>query len=149
LGTLLDSTVFIHFERSLRGRDPVSARRDALGQLRDQLGEYEEVAISAITASQLLHGVHRADPTNQVAREAFVEMVIDTIPVIPFDLLTARTHARLWADLAAHGIDIGPHDRIVAATAMAMGWRLGTANVRHFNRISGLTLAEINLGTPA
>lgn len=147
MGTLLDTTVFIHLERSLRGRDPASARRDVLRQLREELGDYEEVAISAITASELLHGVHRANPANKVAREAFVEMVLDTIPVIPFDLLIARTHSRLWADLAANGIDIGAHDRIVAAAAMAMGWSVGTANVRHFDRIPGLALTGISFST--
>ena len=144
MGTLLDTTVFIHLERSLRGRDPASARRDVIRQLREELGAYEEVAISAITASELLHGVHRANAANKVAREAFVEMVLDTIPVIPFDLLSARTHSRLWANLAANDIDIGAHDRIVAATAMAMGWSVGTANVPHFDRIPGLAVRGIS-----
>jgi len=84
---------------------------------------------------------------NKVAREAFVEMVLDTIHVIPFDLLSARTHSRLWADLAANGIDIGAHDRIDAATAVAMGWSVGTANVRHFDRIPGLALTGISFRT--
>ena len=116
-------------------------------QLREELGAHEEVAISAITASELLHGVHRANAANKVAREAFVEMVLDTIPVIPFDLLSARTHSRLWANLAANDIGIEAHDRIVAATAMAMGWSVGTANVPHFDRIPGLAVTGISFST--
>ena len=58
MGTLLDSSVLIRLERS--------------GSLLT-IGDNEEVAIAAITASELLHGVHRADPQRRAQREAFVE----------------------------------------------------------------------------
>jgi hypothetical protein len=67
------------------------------------------------------------------------------------------------AVLADVGQDTGAHDRVVAATAIAAGWRVGTANLRHFDRIAGLdvlavsftrlaasaSLAAIGLLTPA
>jgi predicted nucleic acid-binding protein len=62
-----------------------------------------------------------------------------------FDLLAARAHARLWAELAAAGLDVGAHDRLVAATAIMAGWRVGTANVRHFDRVPGLDVIAITL----
>ena len=99
--------------------------------------------MAAITASELLHGVHRADPANKLSREAFVEMLLHAFPPVPFDLLAARAHSRLWADLAKRGLDVGPHDRIVAASALAMGWRVATGNVRHFERIPGLEVVSI------
>jgi len=34
--------------------------------------------------------------------------------------------------------------RIVAATAVAAGWRVGTANLRHFDRIAGLDVLSIS-----
>jgi predicted nucleic acid-binding protein len=74
-----------------------------------------------------------------------VEAVLAAFPPIPFDLLAARAHARLWAELAAAGLDVGAHDRLVAATAVAAGWRVGTANVRHFGRVSGLDVVSINM----
>ena len=40
--------------------------------------------------------------------------------------------------LAAAGQDIGAHDRLFAATAITAGWRVVTANLRHFDRIAGL-----------
>jgi predicted nucleic acid-binding protein len=49
LALLIDTSVFIAIERSGQGLDVLSA----------QLGG-ESVAIAAITASELLHGVHRA-----------------------------------------------------------------------------------------
>ena len=67
--------------------------------------------LSAITASELLHGVHRADgAVRRGRREAFVETILTYLPVLPFTLDIARVHARLWADLQAQGEMIGSHD---------------------------------------
>lgn len=145
MGTLLDTTVFIELERAMR-RWPVASALPEVGlRLQDQLGSAEDVGIATITASELLHGVHRASPEHQVRREAFVEGVLNAFPVLPFDLLTARTHARIWAGLAAAGHDVGAHDRLVAATAITAGWRVATANVRHFERVAGLDVVPIKL----
>lgn len=103
--------------------------------------------MAAITASELLLGVHRADVGNRVAREAFVEMALRAFPPIPFDLACARAHARLWEQLAGGGKDIGAHDRLIAATALAIGWRVATANADHFSRVPGLTVVEVGAGT--
>ena len=105
----------------------------------------EQVGIAAITASELLHGVHRATPEHRARREAFVEGVLAAFPAFAFDLLAARAHARLWAGLALAGTDVGAHDRLVAATAITAGWRVGTANIRHFDRIPDLDVVVINM----
>jgi tRNA(fMet)-specific endonuclease VapC len=138
VGTLLDTTVFIDLERAVRRLPPGNAMVVVSGRLEEQLGADEEVGIAAITASELLHGVHRAAPEYRARREAFVEAVLAAFPPLPFGLLAARAHARIWAELAAAGQDIGAHDRLVAATAITAGWRVGTANLRHFDRIVGL-----------
>jgi tRNA(fMet)-specific endonuclease VapC len=117
------------------------------GRLEGQLGPDEEVGIAAITASELLHGVHRAAHEHRARREAFVEAIIAAFPPLPFDLLAARAHARIWTDLAAAGQDIGAHDRIVAATGISAGWRIATANRRHFDRIAGLDVLTISFTT--
>lgn len=87
--------------------------------------------------------MHRAAAEHRVRREAFVEAVLAAFPPLPFGLLTARSHARIWAGLAAAGQDVGVHDRLVAATAMSAGWRLGTASLRHFDRIPGLDVVTV------
>jgi tRNA(fMet)-specific endonuclease VapC len=113
------------------------------GRLVREPGQREEVGIAAITASELLHGVHRASREHRGRREAFVEAVLDAFPPIPFDLRWARAHARIWADLAAAGSEFGAHDRLVAATAVAVGWRVATPNDRQFRAISGLAAVEL------
>lgn len=130
MGTLIDSSVLIAFERRTR---PV---RDILGARKE-----ESFFIAAITASELLHGVHRAATTDRrVRREAFVERLLAAIPTIPFDLVVARSHARLWAELAAQGTTLGQHDLIIAATALAHGHKVATFDQRSFSRIPGLQL---------
>jgi tRNA(fMet)-specific endonuclease VapC len=144
VGTLLDTTVFIDLERAVWRLPPGGAMAEVSGRLEDQLGPDEEVGIAAITASELLHGVHRATREHRARREAFVEAVLAAFPPLPFGLLAARAHARIWAELAAAGQDVGAHDRLVAATAITAGWRVGTANLRHFDRIAGLDVLTIS-----
>jgi predicted nucleic acid-binding protein len=48
----------------------------------------------------------------------------------------------------AAGSDIGAHDRLVAATAIAIGWGVATVNVRHFQSIAGLAVVEPDLSPP-
>lgn len=104
----------------------------------------EPVAIVAITASELLHGAHRgADAGSRARRAAFAEAVIDLVPVLPFALPEARRHAQLWADLLAAGAIIGPHDLLIAATALARGYGVVTLNQREFARVPGLRVAPV------
>jgi tRNA(fMet)-specific endonuclease VapC len=145
MGTVLDTTIFIELERATRALPASRAMAEVSRGFETQLGENEEVGIAAITASELLHGVHRASEEHRGRREAFVEAVLAAFPTLCFDLLVARVHARLWAGLAASGTDVGAHDRLVAATAMSSGWRVGTADLRHFNRIPGLDLMPLQL----
>ena len=144
MGTLLDTTVFIDLERAVRRLRLAGAMAEVSARLEEQLEPDEKVGIAAITASELLHGVHRASPEHRARREAFVEAVLAAFPPLPFGLLAARAHARIWAELAAVGQDVGAHDRLVAATAITAGWRVGTANLRHFDRIAGLDILTIS-----
>jgi tRNA(fMet)-specific endonuclease VapC len=145
MGTVLDTTVFITLERAIRAVPRADAMDEVSQRLEAILGPAESVAITTITASELLHGVHRATPEHRPRREAFVEAVLAAFPLLPFDLLAARAHSRLWAALASTGEDIGAHDRIVAATAIAVGWRVATANTRHFERVPGLDVVDVQL----
>lgn len=130
MGTLVDTSVLIEHERHRLAIEPhVLGRGD------------QEVHLSVVTASELLHGVHRArDPAVRARRAAWVEGVLESFPLVPIDLATARTHARLWAGLAIEGRMIGPNDLWLAATAVARGMTLVTANGREFSRVPGLDL---------
>ena len=47
-------------------------------------------------------------PAQPRRREAFVEGLLARFPVISFDAVAARIHARLSAELAANGTAAGP-----------------------------------------
>lgn len=71
-------------------------------------------------------------------RERFVEGILRELTVVEFGLETARVHAVLWADLSSRGLTIGAHDLILAATALALKFRLATGNLREFARVPNL-----------
>jgi predicted nucleic acid-binding protein len=128
MAVLIDTSVAVAAERE-HGR---------VGAVRERLGD-QTVAMSAMTASELLHGVHRADTAlRRERRLRFVEAILDSVSVLPFDLETARVHSRIWADLSARGQVIGAHDLIIAATALAHDLPIATLNPEHFERVEGL-----------
>lgn len=135
MGLLIDSSVFIAAERA---QAPPAA-------LLDQLGD-QPVALSAVTASELLHGVHRADGAlRRWRREKFVGAILQAVPILPFDLPVAQVHARLWADLQRRGEMIGERDLMIAATALAHDLAVVTGDKRHFPRVEGLELVAAPL----
>jgi tRNA(fMet)-specific endonuclease VapC len=130
MAVLIDASVLIEAERGRLDLQPHVSRH----------GE-EEAFLSVITASELLHGVHRATlPDVRAKRSAFVEGVLERFPMLPVDLACARTHAWLWAELRRMGTPVGPHDLWLAATCVAHGLTMVTGNVREFARVPGLDL---------
>ncbi len=133
MGVLIDSSSLIAAQRGELDLDV------ALGHDLD-----EEVAIAAVSASELLHGIHRLKGGAKQARaERFVERLLDTLHVVPFDLDVARVHARLGAELAAKGASVGAHDLIIASTAIAIDFAVATRDLRSFPRIAGLALKAL------
>ena len=97
--------------------------------------------LSVVTASELLHGVHRAaDAATRARREAWVEAILERFPLLPVDLASARAHARVWAELSAAGTLIGPNDLWLAAQCLAHGLTMATGNARGFERVPGLAV---------
>jgi len=132
MGLMLDSSVLIAAERERFDMDAFIEGEAAM----------EVLVISAVTASELLHGVHRAIPERRAGRELYVEAVLRETPALPFDLPCARRHAELWAALEAVGNRIGAHDMMIAATCLRFGHRLATLNESEFGRVEGLKLAN-------
>lgn len=127
MGLVLDTNVFIHFERAKQAID-FSAWES-----------YGDVYISSITALELLVGVHYAQNDSVKARRtAFVEHILASIPVLGFHVEEARVHSGLYAALAKQGQMIGAHDLMIAATALAHGCAVLTENTSEFSRVPGL-----------
>jgi predicted nucleic acid-binding protein len=133
MGALIDSSVLIDAER---GKLDLSALVAQHGR--------ETFSISALTAAQLLHGVYRAvNPAQRAKRQAYVEGLLAAMPVLPFDLTTARMHAELWARLIKRGSPIGATDLIISATALAWDLTVLTSDERSFPRVPGLRVVVV------
>ncbi len=130
MGILIDSSVLIAAERQDLDLDA----------LLEEHGD-EAVAIAAITASEMLHGVHRLKGARRARSEALVERLLARLPVVPFDLAAARVHATLSADLRARGTTpVGTHDLLIAATAVLLDYSIATRDSRSFPRIPGVSV---------
>ena len=99
---------------------------------------YGGAYMSAITASEPLVGVERADTAERRAqRGAFVENLLASIPVLEFSMPVARTHARMVAALLKN-VTAGAHDALIAATAVHHGFALLTRSAADFSLFAGL-----------
>jgi tRNA(fMet)-specific endonuclease VapC len=126
MAVLIGTDMLVDLERGVA--DPAVER--AIGD--------EERAISVITVSELLHGVHRATGAHRARRSAFVEHLLAELHAIPITEQVARVHADVWAQLSGRGQLIGSHDLWIAATALAHGMGIATGNTDEFRRIPGL-----------
>jgi tRNA(fMet)-specific endonuclease VapC len=102
----------------------------------------EGAAISVITVSELLHGVHRARGATRSKRRAFVEHLLATFEPVPITEPVARVHAEVWSELAGRGDVLGAHDLWIAATALTHGFGIVTNNLADFGRVPGLRVVE-------
>lgn len=96
-----------------------------------------------MTAAELLVGVELAGPDRREGRAAFVEDVLQTLTVEGYTLATARAHAHLLAVTRAAGIPRGAHDLIIAATAVASGRAVVTADARGFQGLPGVDVRVV------
>jgi len=133
MGIILDTSVIIDIERRHESIESLIVGR-----------EEEPFGISVITVSELLHGVERANTEERkLKRQAFVEKVIESFPIFPFDLMVGRIYAHIWATLAQKGLSVGAHDLIIAATAISLDYTVVTINTRDFNKIEGVKIEKL------
>ena len=101
----------------------------------------DSMSAAAITASELWHGCERAsDPRTRSIRKHFADDILSQIEIIAFGESEAEHHARIWATLEKQGEMIGPHDLLIAATALSFGFSVATLNQKEFQRVPGLNL---------
>ena len=123
---LLDTNVCVDY---LTGRFPkVAARiqRSAPGDL----------GLSSVVVAELRYGADRS--ARRKANHARIDILVDEIQCLDFDLTAAAAYGRLRARLEESGTPIGPNDMMIAAHALARGLELVTDNLEEFRRVKGL-----------
>ena len=137
LGVVLDSSVLVAAERKkLTTPEAIRKVREATGDV--------TIVICSLTVAELAHGIYRADtPERSRMRRQFLDELKAHVPIHSVTESTAEIIARIGAEQASKGITLPLADLIIGACALELGYAVGTANVRDFNRIPGLNIVRL------
>jgi tRNA(fMet)-specific endonuclease VapC len=137
MGLILDSSIVISAER--RGDTP----SQLFARIASAIGE-DQLAISSIALTEIVHAVYRAsDAKIRARREAFIQELVTDLEVIPYTRSTAVLAGKIDGQQRALGITIPLMDLLIGATALEIGFSLVTANLRHFQLIPGLNVITL------
>lgn len=119
--------------------DTVSFALRGQGNVTVRLLEHRpsEICISAVTLAELRYGASRRQSAKL---HDLIDTFVADVAVLPFDDACALHFGEIATALARRGTPIGDFDVLIAAHAVAAGATLVTNNVRHFRRVSGLTV---------
>jgi len=137
MGLILDSSVIIAAER----------RGETVEQLIDRIlrttGD-QDAALSAVGLTELVHGIYRAlTPELRLRRESFLNELLADLTVYPYTKETALLAGKLDGEQQSRGVVIPFPDLLIGATALALSYSVLTVNVRHFQRIPGLSVVKV------
>lgn len=99
-----------------------------------------EVHLCSVVKGELLYGARKSARPAQNLR--LLREFFEPFPSMPFDDLCAEHYGTIRSDLHRSGTPIGPHDLMIAATALAKDLVLVTHNVGEFSRVVGLRLED-------
>ena len=125
MALLLDTNIAIH----LRDGDTAIAAKAAQAQ--------DALLISIITHIELIGGVWR-DPRHAAVRQARLDMMLQALPVLPFDAAAAAAYAKIIAQAGYSRRKL--LDRMIAAQALAIRATLVTRNAADFADVPGLAV---------
>jgi tRNA(fMet)-specific endonuclease VapC len=136
MGLILDSSVLIAAER--QGRNARQALSDVALRAAG-----EDVALSVVTLIELAHGAARANtPERRAMRWQFLQELTTALPMHPVTVSVALRTGQLDGEITAKGIRIALSDLLIGVTALELGYRVATANLRHFQIVPGLEVVH-------
>lgn len=134
MGLILDSSVLIAAER--KGSNARQALTDIAGRVPG-----EDVALSVVTLVELAHGAARADtPERKAVRRQFLQELAYSVPIHPVTVPIALRAGQIDGESAVKGIRIALSDLLIGVTALELGYRVATGNLRHFRPTPRLTV---------
>jgi predicted nucleic acid-binding protein len=134
MGLILDSSVLIAAER--KG----SNARQVLSEIAERAAG-EDVAFSVVTLIELAHGAARGDTAERkTMRRQFLQELTTALPVHPVTVPVALRAGQIDGESTAKGVRIALSDLLIGVTALELGYRVATANVRHFQMVPGLEI---------
>jgi predicted nucleic acid-binding protein len=91
-----------------------------------------------------VHGIYRASaPAIRSRREVFLNELLADLTVYPYTKETAMLAGKLDGEQQSKGVIVPFADLLIGATALVLSYSVLTVNVRHFERIPGLSVARL------
>jgi tRNA(fMet)-specific endonuclease VapC len=137
MGLILDSSVLITAERQDKNA------RQMLAGFADTVGN-TEIAISVVTLIELAHGASRADtPQRKAKRLQFIEELLTALPIHSVTVSIALRAGQIDGESQAKGVRLPLSDLLIGVTALELDYSVCTGNLRHFQRITGLSVVRL------
>ncbi len=137
MGLILDSSVLIAAER--QGQNA----RQMLSAIARRAGE-TEIALSVVTLIELAHGAARADTAQRKAkRQQFIQELLTALPIHPVTVPVALRVGQIDGENQAKGLRLPLADLLIGVTALELDYSVATVNLRHFQRIPGLSVVQL------
>ena len=103
-----------------------------------------EIALSVVTLSELAHGAARADTADRKARRhQFIQELVMALPIHPVTVSVALRVGQIDGESQAKGVRIPLADLLIGVTALELDYGVATADLRHFQKIPGLTVVPV------
>ncbi len=115
------------------------SRPASVKQRFDEAGP-DALAISTVVLAELLYGAARHSQAAVIRRE--IRDFVSRLDVLPWDEPAADHYGDLRAELERQGRPLGAMDLMIAAHARSRGATLVSNDLRHFQRIEGLLVAN-------
>jgi len=137
MGLILDSSALVAAER--QGWNA----RQILSSIARQISE-TEIGLSVVTLIELAHGAARADTLGRKAKRLeFIEELQTAMPIHHVTVSVALRTGHIDGESQARGVRIPLPDLLIAVTALELGYSVGTANLRDFNLVPGLSVVQL------
>ncbi len=137
MGLVLDSTVFVAAER--RGLNV----QQTLSEIASRFPG-ERFAISVVTLIELAHGAARADtPQRTMLRRQYLQELITASPIHDVTVFIALRAGQIDGECTSRGVRLPISDLLIGVTALELGYKVATANLRHFQMIPGLGVESL------
>ncbi|HEU0198477.1 MAG TPA: type II toxin-antitoxin system VapC family toxin [Nevskiaceae bacterium] len=106
----------------------------------------QDLGVPTIVEYELRYGLLRLPAAQAKPRIEALAVLLAPLHILPFDHVCADHAARIRVALEKAGTPIGPHDLLIAATALRHQGTLVTRNVREFERVAGLAIVNWHEG---
>jgi tRNA(fMet)-specific endonuclease VapC len=101
-----------------------------------KLFDVGEIAVSAITVSELQYGASKSK--NQRLNKQRIDEFLSPLEILPYDEIAATIYGDIRVQLEKRGEPIGPLDLLIAAHALSRNLVLISNNEKEFKRVKNL-----------